>query len=67
MGETSGAETADTSEEPAFSGVRVSRSLVFCAMFCRSLIVLFFFWPFYCLSFLYLRLLITPLVSSILT
>jgi hypothetical protein len=41
MGETSGAETADTSEEPAFSGVRVSRSLVFCAMFCRSLIVTF--------------------------
>jgi len=26
---------------PVFSGVRVARSLVFCAMFCRSLFVLF--------------------------
>ena len=34
-------------------------------MFCRSLFVLlsFFFWPLYCLFFLNLRLLITPLVS----
>jgi hypothetical protein len=35
-------------------------------MFCRSLFVLlyFFFWPLYCVSFFYLRLLIIPLVSS---
>ena len=45
--------------------VRVSRSFVFCVMFCRSLFVsLFFFvWSFHCLSFFDLRL-ITPLVSS---
>ena len=29
------------SSPPAFSGIRVSRSLVLCAMFCRSLFVLF--------------------------
>ena len=51
---------------PVFSGVPVSRSLVLCVMFCRSLLVLlsFFFWPSCCLSFFYLRFLITPLVSS---
>jgi hypothetical protein len=45
-----------------FSGVRVTRSLGFCVIFCRSLFVhlSFFFWP--CLSF-DLRILITPLVS----
>ena len=32
-----------------FSGVRVSYSLVFCVVFCRSLF--FLFWPLYCLSF----------------
>ena len=44
----------------------VARSLIFCAMFCRSLFVLlsFFFWPLCCLSFFDLRILITPLVSS---
>jgi hypothetical protein len=49
-----------------FSGVRVTRSLVFlCVMFCRSLFVLssFFFWPLHCLSFFDLRILITILVS----
>ena len=48
----------------AFSGIRVTRSLVLCAVLCRSLFVLlsFFFWPLCCLSF-YLRILITPLVS----
>jgi hypothetical protein len=36
-------------------------------MFCRSLFVLlyFFFWPLCCLFFFYIRILITPLVSSI--
>ena len=35
-------------------------------MFCRSLFVLlyFFFWPLYCLSFFDIRIMITPLVSS---
>ena len=48
-----------------FCGVRVTRSLVFCAMFCRSLFVhlSFFFWPLRC-PFFDLRILITPLVSS---
>ena len=41
-----------------------ARSLVFCVMFCRSLVVLlsYFVWTYHCLSFL--RLLIIPLVSS---
>ena len=48
-----------------FSGFRVARSLVFCAMFCRSLFLLLslFFWPLCCLFLFDLRLLITPLVS----
>ena len=48
-----------------FSGFRVVRSLVFCAMFCRSLFLLLslFFWPLCCLFLFDLRLLITPLVS----
>ena len=37
------------------------KSLVFCAVFCRSLFVL---WPFLCLSFCHLRLLNTSCVSS---
>ena len=43
--------------------VRVTRSLVLCAMFCRSLFVLlsFFFWPLCSLSFFDLLILITPL------
>ena len=38
---------------PAFNGVRVTQSLVFCVMFCRLLFVLlsFFLWQMYCLSF----------------
>jgi len=42
-----------------FSGVRVTRSLVFCVVFCRSLFVLlsFFFWSLCCLVFFDLRLL----------
>ena len=48
-------------EHPSLTPVRVSRSLVFCAVFCRSLFVFLsvFFWPLYCMSFLDLRLLIT--------
>jgi len=46
-----------------FSGIPVARSLVFCVVFCISLFVLFL-WPLYCVSFLDLCLLITPLVSS---
>ena len=46
MGATCGAETANPCGAhdftPAFSGVRVSRSSVFCIKFCRSLFVLFF-------------------------
>jgi hypothetical protein len=49
-----------------FSGLRVAPSFVFCVVFCRLLFVLlsFFFWPLYCLSF-DLRLLGTPLIYSI--
>ena len=43
-----------------FSGIRVTRSLVFCVMFCS---LSFFFWPLCSLSF-HLQILITPLVSS---
>ena len=41
------------SSPPVFSGFRVTRSLVSCVMFCRSLFVLlsFFFWPLCCLPF----------------
>ena len=34
------------SQSPVSSGVRVARSLVFCAVFCRSLFVLFYFFLF---------------------
>ena len=63
-GVTSGAGTANPSGEPdftpVFSGVGVTRSLVFCVMFCRSLFVLLslFIW-----SFVVCRILITPLIS----
>jgi len=45
--------TAGFESYPVFSGVRVTRSLVLYIMFCRSLFVLlyFFLWPLYCLSF----------------
>ena len=51
---------------PIFSGVRVTWSLVFYAMSCRSLFVMssFIFWSLCCFSFFDLRILITPLVSS---
>jgi len=50
---------------PVCSGVRVTRSFVLCVMFYRSLFVLlsFFVWPLWCLSF-DLRCLIIPLVSA---
>jgi hypothetical protein len=70
-GATSGAGTAYSSTAPeftpVFSRVRVTRSVVLCVMFCRSLFDLlsFFFSPLCCLSFFYLKILITPLVSSI--
>ena len=52
---------------PVFGGVHVTPSLVFICLFCRSLFVLlyFVFWPLYCLFFFDIRILITPLVSSI--
>ena len=54
------------SSHPIFREVRVSLSLVFCLVLCRSLFVLlsFFIWKLYYLFFFNLRLLITPLVSS---
>ena len=54
------------SSPSVFSGVRVTRSLVLCVMFCRSLFVLlfFFFWSLCCLFFFDLWIMITPLVSS---
>jgi hypothetical protein len=54
------------SSPTVLSGVRVSWSFVYCALFVRSMFVLlyFFFWPFCFLTFLDLRILITPLVSS---
>jgi len=51
----------ELSSSSVFNGIRVARSLVFCAMFYGSLFVLlsFFIWPICCLSFFSLRLLIT--------
>ena len=54
------------SSPPILSGVRVvTRSLLVCVMFCRSFFVLlsFFIWSLFCLSF-DLRILIIPLISS---
>jgi hypothetical protein len=49
-----------------FSGVRVARSLIFCVVLCRSLHVMlsFFIWSLYYLSFFELLLLSISLVSS---
>jgi hypothetical protein len=43
------------SSSPVFNGARVSQSLVFCVVFCRSLFVLlfFFYWSCCCLSSIY--------------
>ena len=48
---------------PVISGVRVTRSLVFYVVFCRSLFVLlyFFFWSLCCLFFFDIRILIASL------
>jgi hypothetical protein len=48
---------------PHFSGVRVTRSLVLCVCLLDRCFPLFF-WPLCYLSFVDLRILITPLVSS---
>ena len=50
-----------------WSVVHVDRSFAFQVVFCRSLFVLFSvsFRPFYCLSILEIRLVITPLASSV--
>jgi len=54
------------SSPPIFRAASVTRSLVLCVMFCRSLFVLlfFYFWSLCCPSFFDLRIMITPLVSS---
>ena len=38
---------------PSFSGVRAAQSLVFCVVYCRSLLVILFviLWPLFCLFF----------------
>ena len=50
---------------PAFSGVRVTQSLVLCAMFCSSLFVPLsvFFWSLCCLSFCLLVIVLSVLLS----
>ena len=50
-----------------FSEVRIDRSVVFCVVFCRLLFVLLFYflWPLYCLSFIDLQLLISSHFSSV--
>jgi uncharacterized RDD family membrane protein YckC len=54
------------SSPPVFSELRVPRSLVLCVCFVYRYFVLlaFVFWALCCLLFFYLRILITPLVSS---
>ena len=50
---------------PILSGVRITRSLVLCVMFCRSLFFLlsFFFWPLCYLSFCLLAIVLSVLLS----
>ena len=54
------------SSHPVFRGVRITRSLVLCVVFCRSLFVRlsFFFSPLCGLSLFDLQILITHLVSA---
>jgi hypothetical protein len=64
---SSGAGYANHSGAPLLlSGIHVVRSLAFWIMFYGSLFVLlwFFVWPLFCMSFCYLHLLITTLISS---
>jgi hypothetical protein len=49
---------------PVFRVVRVTRSLLFCVVFSRSLFIVFLLAIAHCLSFFDLGFLITPLVSS---
>ena len=66
LGETETAYLSEAPEfTPIFSGVRVVQFLAFCVKLCRSLFVLlsFFFWSLYCLSF-ESGVLKIPLVSS---
>ena len=65
-GVTCGAGTASPSEATEFTSVFCEVSFTqstFLWRFCKSFSVIFF-WPLYCLSFYYLRLLIAPFVSS---
>ena len=63
MGQELPALPEQLSSPPAFSGIRVTRSLVLCVCFVdRGLS--FFLWSLCCLSFFDLRILITLLVSS---
>ena len=68
-GVTSEAGTANTSGgpeyTPSFSGVYVAQSISLCVLLCGSMFVIVSFsLPLHCLSILYLRLLVTPLVFS---
>jgi len=45
---------------PDLSQIRVSRSLVFCAVFCRLVLLSFFLFLLYCLSFFDVWLLVAP-------
>ena len=66
-GNTSGAGTAHSSGAPeftpVFSVICVTRSFALCVCFADHCLYIFF-WPFCCLSFFDLRMLINPLVSS---
>jgi len=69
MGATSKVGSATLPEHISssrFSGVRIAQTLVFCVLFCVSLLVIlfFFFWSLYCQSIFELRLLINPYISS---
>jgi len=70
MGATGGAGNVYPYGAPVFNPglhcVPVAQSLVFCVVFCRSFFVLlyFFFWPLFCLSFDFSDSDYLPLVSS---
>jgi hypothetical protein len=64
--DTKGVIKIRNSKKNSFQWVSCYSIFSFMCMFCRSLFVLlcFFAWPFYCLFFFDLRILITLLVSS---
>ena len=67
IGPTSGAGTDNQSGAfPAFCGIRVAQTLIVCVVCCISLFVVlfFFFWPFFCLSFFSLQFLTTSVSSN---